>query len=193
MSYRQLLTSGTGGMQAMQLTDLLPLGKWVEIEKEIHRRSGLDASVFDTKGYRITGYQKWANRFCPAIKANDKGQSYICAVANMNVASQAQQTRKPVVEECDAGLVKACVPIIVRDEYIGTLCGCGRIRDGGEVEIFLVNKITGIDEQVLETLIEDVPSISTEEIQKIVLYMSNVIDEAVDSYENQGTKKENVS
>jgi len=177
----------------MQLTDLLPLEKWIEIEKEIHRRSGLDASVFDTKGYRITSYREWANRLCPAIKANNRGQSYICAVAHMNVASQAQQTRKPAIEECDTGLVKACVPIIVEDEYIGTLCGCGMIRDAGEVEIFLVNKITGIDEQILETLAEDIPSISTEEIQKLVLYMSNAIDEAIANYENQGTKMENVS
>ena len=31
----------------MELTDLLPLEKWKELEKEITRRSGLDANIFN--------------------------------------------------------------------------------------------------------------------------------------------------
>lgn len=37
----------------MKLTDVLPLEKWIELEKEINRRSGLNASVFDINGIRI--------------------------------------------------------------------------------------------------------------------------------------------
>ncbi|MBW1778322.1 MAG: PocR ligand-binding domain-containing protein [Deltaproteobacteria bacterium] len=169
----------------MELTDLLPLEKWVEIEKEIYRRSGLDASVFDTKGYRITGYREWANPLCPVIKNNDKGQSFICAVAHMNVASQAQQTRSPVIEDCDAGLVKACVPIMVGETYMGTLCGCGKIRDDGEVETFLVNKITGIDEETLEPLAAEVQRISSEDLKAMLSYMTKMVDAAVTEYQNK--------
>ena len=34
----------------MKLFDILPCEKWIEFEKEINRRSGLNASVFDTDG-----------------------------------------------------------------------------------------------------------------------------------------------
>ncbi len=170
----------------MELTDLLPVEKWIEIEKEIQRRSGLDASVFDVKGYRITGYKQWANPLCPTIKANDKGQSFICAVAHMNVSSQAQQNQGPVIEECDAGMVKALVPIFVNGTYIGALCGCGMTRNEGEVETFLINKITEIDEQRLETLAAEVQSLPSEELEATVQYMADTIHGIVTAFEKQG-------
>ena len=38
----------------MKLVDILPIEKWVEIEKEINRQSGLNAAVYDVAGVRIT-------------------------------------------------------------------------------------------------------------------------------------------
>ena len=95
----------------MKLTDLQSREKWIELEKEINRRSGLQASVFDIDGIRITDYKSWANRLCPEIKATDRGQSYICAVAHQNLAVQAQKTHLPVVEECDAVFVSPAVNV----------------------------------------------------------------------------------
>jgi len=120
----------------MELTDLLPLEKWKELEKEITRTSGLDANIFNIDGIRITDYKNWANKLCPAIKATDKGQSYICAVAHMNLSAQAKQTQKSLVEECDAGLVKIIVPIFVKDEFLGAVGACGFLLDNGEVDLF---------------------------------------------------------
>ena len=76
----------------MELTDLLPLEKWAELETEIHARSGLESNVFNTDGIRITDNKVWVNRLCPAIKATDKGQAFICAVAHMNLAAMAGST-----------------------------------------------------------------------------------------------------
>ncbi|MEW5909190.1 MAG: PocR ligand-binding domain-containing protein [Thermodesulfobacteriota bacterium] len=166
----------------MQLTDLLPIDDWICIEKEINRRSGLDAAVFDTNGFRITGFKKWANRLCPVIKANDKGQSFICAVAHMNIATAAKKSRQPFTEECDGGLVKACVPIIVDDTYLGALCGCGMVLDDGEVDTFLINKITGIDEEKLQELSSDVRYITSDEIDSVVDYMSETITTIIKKY-----------
>ncbi len=41
----------------MKLTDLAPLDRWIEFEKDIHQKSGLDVNVFDTKGYRISEFK----------------------------------------------------------------------------------------------------------------------------------------
>ena len=57
----------------MNLIDILPIEKWIELEKEINKRSGLNASVFDADGIRITDFKKWANRLCPVVKANESG------------------------------------------------------------------------------------------------------------------------
>lgn len=157
----------------MKLTDLLPIEKWKAFEEEITGRFGLDANIFNIDGIRITDYKHWANRLCPAIKSTDKGQSYICAVAHMNLAVQGKQTGKSLVEECDAGLVKIIVPVIVKDEFIGAFGACGLLLDNGEVDPFLINMTTGIDEKEIERLSEDIGSISYDKAKSIVAFIED--------------------
>ena len=169
----------------MELIDLLPLEKWKEFEKEITRRSGLDANIFNIDGIRISDYKNWANRLCPAIKATDKGQSYICAVAHMNLSVQAKQTQKSLVEECDAGLVKIIVPIFMKDEFLGAVGACGFLLDDGEVDSFLVNMTTGIDEEDIERLASDIETISTEKAGTVVSYIEEKIRKIISKFEKK--------
>lgn len=169
----------------MELIDLLPLEQWKALEKEITVRSGLDANVFNTDGVRITDYKNWANRLCPAIKATDKGQSYICAVAHMNLSSQAKQTQKSVIEECDAGLVKIIVPIFVKNLFLGTVGACGFLLDNGEVDPFLINMTTGMDEKEIERLSEDIGTISSENAQSLILHIEENITKIIRNFENK--------
>ncbi len=160
----------------MKLTDILPLEKWIELEKEIYKRSGLNSNVFDVKGIRISDFQKWPNDLCPTIKANDKGQSFICAVAHMNLAAQARQTGKAVIEECDAGLFKVVYPVFVQGEFLGVVAGCGLLLDGSETDTFLINKITDIDEKKIEKLSNGIERRSRAEIEELAQYLKEEID-----------------
>ena len=160
----------------MELKDLLPKEKWVALEKEITKRSSLDANVFNTDGFRITDYKNWANRLCPGIKANNKGQSFICSVAHMNVAAQAEQAKGPIVEECDAGLLKMVLPIFINDGFVGAIGACGLLLDDGEVDAFLINKITEIPEEEVERLSNDIRTISAEEIASLIEFIQEEIN-----------------
>ena len=155
----------------MKLIDILPLEQWVELEKRINNRLGLNAAVFDKDGIRITDFRNWANRLCPVVKTNEKGQSFICALANQNMMAQAMQTRKPVAGECDAGLVKLVVPIFVGDELLGIAGGCGLLLDDSEVESFLVSKITGIDENEIQSLSDDINRITADKAESLIEYV----------------------
>ncbi|UCF93774.1 MAG: PocR ligand-binding domain-containing protein [Desulfobacterales bacterium] len=161
----------------MKLTDIASLEKWVGLEKDINQRSGLDANVFNPEGYRISNLKNWANRLCPAIKATDKGQSFICAPAHMNIAAQAMRTKQPAIEECDAGMVKIVVPIFVDVEFVGAVGACGFVLDDGEVDSFLVNKMTDIDEEKVELLAEGIPFITSAKAQTLSLYITERVDE----------------
>jgi len=110
----------------MKLTDIQPMEKWIELEKKINEKYKIQSVSFDPEGARITDYVKWSNRICPVIKSSEKGGPFICAVAHMNMAAKAQQTHQPVVDACDAGILKIVVPIFVKDEFVGTAGGCGR-------------------------------------------------------------------
>ncbi|MFC1876394.1 PocR ligand-binding domain-containing protein [Thermodesulfobacteriota bacterium] len=169
----------------MELTDLLSVEEWMTLEKEIHNRYGLDTNVFNTDGIRITPYKSWINRICPEIKATDKGQSFICAVAHMNLAVMARNSGQAVVEECDAGIVKIVVPVFVADIFVGAVGACGKCLEDGEVDAFLVNKVTGIDEAKVESLARDIERISPETIAKLIAYVEEKIQNIIHRYETR--------
>ena len=155
----------------MKLTDIAPLERWMELENDINLRSGMDANVFDTKGYRISPQKHWANTLCPAIKETDKGQSFICAPAHMNIAAQAMRSREPAIEECDAGMIKLVVPIFFKDEFIGAVGACGLKLGDSEIDAFLVNKMTEIDEATVEALAMTVPSMARAKAEELAAYI----------------------
>jgi ligand-binding sensor protein len=155
----------------MKLTQIAPLERWMELENDINARSGMDANVFDTKGYRISDQKHWANELCPAIKDTDKGQSFICAPAHMNIAAQAMRSRTPVIEECDAGMIKLVVPIFLSEEFVGAVGACGLKFEDSEIDAFLVNKTADISEEQVESLSATVPSFSREKAEKLGRYI----------------------
>ena len=166
----------------MKLVDIMPLDDWIEIEQEINRRSGLNAAVYDTDGLRITKFIKWANNFCPELRATGKGQKYICAVAHQNIASRAVQTGKTVVAECDAGLMKFVVPIFVGDEFLGTAGGCGLRYEQGEVDAYLVHRTSDMDEQHVRELGEEIGKIDPETLTDVIGFVEDKVFEGVSHY-----------
>ena len=169
----------------MKLTDIAPLDKWLNLEKKINERSGLNASVFDVDGVRITHFKKWANKLCPVIKADEKGQDYICAVAHQNIAAQARRSHKAVVGECDAGLMKLVVPIFRNGEFLGVAGGCGYIAENGEVDMFMIGKTTGIPEEKLMDLADDIPVMTTQQAESHTRFIQVEIEQILKKYESK--------
>jgi len=169
----------------MKLTDVAPLNIWVELEKKINERSGLNASVFNVDGVRITDFKKWANKLCPVIKADEKGQDYICAVAHQNIAAEAKHSRQPVIAECDAGLMKLVVPIFLNGEFLGVAGGCGYILENGEVDTFMVNKTIGIAEEKLMNLSDDIPVMTPEQAKSHTKFIQVEIKQIIKQHENK--------
>jgi ligand-binding sensor protein len=169
----------------MNLSDIAPLARWVELEKDIHRKSGMDVNVFNPEGYRISEFKIWANQLCPQIKATDKGQSFICAPAHMNIAAQAMRSKQAAIEACDAGMIKLVVPIFIGEEFVGTVGACGFLLDDGEVDGFLIYKMTGIEEDIVERLSQGIPSITTKKAESLSLYISEQIGKIMNSPRSQ--------
>ncbi len=168
----------------MKLIDLLSLEKWVELEKEIVKKSGFNAGVYDIDGVRITDYKEWANKLCPVVNTDKKGQTFICAPAHQNLASMATNTKKGVAEECDAGIVKVVVPIFVDDEFLGTAGGCGLLFEDGEVEPFMVSKTLEMDEEEVEKLAEGMGTISEDDAAALITFIQERIDKIVSDYKS---------
>jgi len=167
----------------MKLTDILPLEKWVELEKEIVTKTGLNAGVYDINGVRITDYKKWPNELCPKINGNKKGQTFICAPAYQNMAAIAEKTGKGIAEECDAGLGRIVVPIIVNGTLIGTAGGCGLLFEDGEVESFFINKTIEMDEETIEQMAGKIDLMSDTQKDEAVSLIETKISEILNNFE----------
>jgi ligand-binding sensor protein len=167
----------------MKLTDIASIKTWIELEQKINERSGLNASVFDVDGVRITDFKRWANKLCPVIKADQKGQDYICAAAHQNIAAQAQRSREAVIAECDAGLMKLVVPIFLNGDFLGVAGGCGYIAENGEVDMFMISKTTGIPEEKLLDLSEGIPVMTPQQAESHTEFIRAEIEQIMKAYE----------
>ena len=163
----------------MKLVDIMPIEKWIVIEKEIQSRSGLNAAVYDVNGLRITDFIKWANRLCPSLRATEKGQKFICAVAHQNIAARAAKTGETIVAECDAGLMKFVVPIFAGDKFLGTAGGCGLLKSQGQVDAYLVHRTTDMKEEDVRNLAEDIEKIPQDRLADVVAFVEKKVVECI--------------
>ena len=155
----------------MSLTDIASREEWAALEREFFERFGLNARVYDEKGAGVTGQALWCNTLCPAVKGSPSGLAAICSVANMALAAEAERGKATVIDACDAGLVKICVPVFQDGRFVGVLGGCGRLPEGGEVDGFLVAKGAGLPEEQVEALARDVPGISQEQAEAAARFL----------------------
>lgn len=160
----------------MQMTDILPREAWQALEQEIFERYGLNARVYDAKGSTITGQATWCNRICPAIRTRPEGVSAICSVANQALAAEAQASGRPVVGECDAGLLKICVPVMVDGQMVGIVGGCGRLLGAGEVDSFMIEKSAGIGEAEVADLCSGIAAMPEAEAEAVAAELAGRVD-----------------
>jgi len=161
----------------MELTEILTKEEWAAFEKELFDRFQINCTVYNPDGIGVTGKPNWCNRLCPEIKANKDSLAAICAPGNQNFMAQAEKTRKPVIAECDAGLVKIAVPIFKQGEFLGTAGGCGLLPEGGEVETFLIEKTAGFTETEIADLCEGIGTMTEDQAQEMAAFIERKLAE----------------
>ncbi len=159
----------------MELTDILSKEEWATFEQELFDHFQINCTVYNTSGIGVTGKPNWCNRLCPEIKANKDSLAAICAPGNQNFMAQAKQTRKAVIGECDAGLIKIAVPIFSDDAFLGTAGGCGLLPPEGELETFMIEKTAGLTETEIARLCEGMGTMTEEQAQEMANYIEKKI------------------
>jgi ligand-binding sensor protein len=166
----------------MELTDMLSKAQWAAFEKELFERYHINCTVYNASGIGVTGQPNWCNRLCPQIKANKDSLAAICAPGNQNFMAQAKKTRKTVIGECDAGLIKIAVPIFFNNTFLGTAGGCGLLTEGGEVETFMIEKTLGLSEEEIAALCEGIQSMSAQVARNMADFIKDRIDQYTEAY-----------
>lgn len=159
----------------MLMTDLLSKEEWNELEKKVHDEWGFNASVYNADGMTFTGYKNFVNPLCAEIKSHPEGIQAICSVAHQHMAQLARNSGKTIIEECDAGLIKVCTPVIVNDEFVGIVGGCGRVAAESESENFTVHKAINVPLEKVEDLASEVLPISMEKAQELAIFLEKFV------------------
>lgn len=163
----------------MLMTDLLSKEQWTDLEKTLHNDWGVNACAYDAKGFTFTGFKNFVNPLCKEIKSYPEGIQAICSVAHQHMAQLAQKNRKTVIEQCDAGLLKICTPIFVKDEFVGIVGGCGRLPEGEEVEVFAIDKAIETPKEKIEALAAEVPVITMDRAKEMAVFLEGFVEETV--------------
>ena len=136
---------------------IMSMDQWLEVGREIHARYGLNPSINDAQGRPVVPSTVWANE--------------VCRQAGEHFARVLRETGKPVIEECGAGMLRIAVPVVVDDLFMGSLGGCGKVCDGGEVDELMIRKATGLTMDEIRNRAESVASITWGDADEIVEYL----------------------
>lgn len=163
----------------MKMTDLLTVDEWLALERELYEKFNINAEVVEEDGKRVTDKRLWCNELCKAIRASDKGVGGICAPSGQEFVRMTREERKPFIEECDICLAKVNVPVIVNDEVVGAVGGCGLLPEENELEDFMVSVTMGLEEDEITRLSESIPTASQERLEEIQAFIEEKVAEIV--------------
>ena len=166
----------------MEITDLASRKQWVAFAEQLHERFNMNCTIYDASGISVTGEPRWCNRFCPRAKGNADFLTTVCASGNQNFMAQAARTKKPVIGECDAGLLKIAVPVYSNGEFLGTAGGCGRLPQGGKIETFVIEKTLGIGETEIADLTDGLETMTNQQAEEMVAFVERHVAQLMDNF-----------
>ena len=159
----------------MKMTDLIPAEDLRALQQELSERYGLNADIMDADGKRLFG-ATFGNKLCRAIRDDEKGFGGICVPAGQMFTHLMKQG-EPFHEECDAGMLRVAVPVVVDGEVIGSIGGCGLVPPGGEADPFAIGMMSDIEEAAATDMAGKLKPAAEGRVEEIQAYIRKRINE----------------
>jgi len=150
----------------MILMELRSESEWEEIVARFGETISMTACLIDAGGANPRFCHPERSALCAAIRDNDEAATFICSRVNVAMLAVARKTLRPLVEMCDAGLLRVVVPVVDDGEQVGQVVACGLASadEDEEIEAFLVSRQLGISEEEVLELARSTPSATEEEL-----------------------------
>jgi ligand-binding sensor protein len=143
--------------------DLKTRKEWEEILDRFSQEIHMTACISDDTGDQpICCSDRYP--LCAAIRENRQATTSICSQSNTVMLAEVKQTLKPMIDICEAGLIRLVVPIVHQGNLIGQIFACGLSSKEEEIDSFLIAKELNISEEKVLELIKDSPFGSEEEL-----------------------------
>jgi len=137
--------------------------EWDCILTDFARRVGMPACLTDDKG---NNPRCLLERYplCAAIRANPVAATFICSQTNTAMMAVAGRTGRPLIDLCEAGLIRLVVPIMWAGRLAGQIFACGLASEEEELCSFLIARNLGIAEPEVLELAKSTPPGSIAEL-----------------------------
>ena len=143
--------------------------EWRRILETMQKKTSLAMSLTDPEG-KILLSVGTRNPLCTRIRENSETLTYICSQTNTAMTMQVKATKDIVVEYCEAGMIRAAIPIIVKDQIIGQITGCGLIGDPDEIDAYYLAQTLDATEDQVQKMLGDAernPEFSAEAFKEL--------------------------
>jgi len=142
--------------KTVTMYDIKSEEEWQRILDSLYQELGMPSAITD-KGNTVLKVSGQRNPLCSKIRSIKEASSFICSQAQQYMAESAKETKRPVIDFCDTGMLKLVIPFFRQTEFVGTLTACGASIKGEELEAFFIEKSTELNEAEIEALIQQVP------------------------------------
>jgi len=147
----------------MELMDVMPQGEWEELVDGFAREVGMTACLADREGNPMFCR---ADRFplCAAVRVHEQAKRSICSQTNAAMLAVVKQTLLPEVDLCEAGMLRAVVPVVRDSAPIGHVMTCGLACEDEELSELLLTRELGISKEQVRALAQETPVGSEDEL-----------------------------
>jgi len=155
----------------MSVYDIKSKEEWQKILDDVCEESGMPAALVDKKSVvlQVSGER---NPLCSEIRSNNESLAFICGQTQQFMVKKAKSTQKPVIDACEAGMIKFLIPLFLDTDFIGSITVCGSCAPGEEIETFAIAKSTKMNEKEIMPLVKKVPEVDQEKVTGVALRRS---------------------
>jgi ligand-binding sensor protein len=162
----------------MTVYDIKSKEEWQKILDDVCEESGMPAALVDKRSVvlQVSGER---NPLCSKIRANNESLAFICGQTQQFMTERAKSIRKPVMDACEAGMIKFLIPLFLDTEFMGSITVCGSCVPGEEIETFAIAKSTKMDEKEIIPLVKMVPEVDQEKVEGVAQRLFQKIEKDV--------------
>lgn len=168
-------------MELVNLRDLIDVEILQDIQDRFAEATGLAAVTVDFRGKPVTRYSKFS-KFCMLIRRDSRCLE-ACYRSDAHGGLEAARRGKPYIYKCHTGLVDFAMPIIVKDQYLGSImAGQAKIEENEMDRLdLIVKEVPGWkDREEVMKAFEEIPVTSYDKITaaaELMFLVSNYIVE----------------
>ncbi|EDS78411.1 sensor histidine kinase [Clostridium botulinum C str. Eklund] len=183
--------------KVINIKDIINIENFQKIQNDIAKATGVAIITTDYKGKPVTEHSS-CTEFCKIIRSNENLKE-LCEKCDSRGGLEAARSGKPYIYKCHRGLIDFAVPIIVEEQYLGSLMS-GQIltEDASAIELEEIIKTNNKneDDPLISQAYNKLNVISLEKIKAIadmMFHISNYIieEQNLKRVEEEVTKKNN--